>query len=82
MLWLLRATLKEAVEMKYFKAGAIDLCTWIIGMKIVKVMPHFKKNPKDIVYLPAYLGYGYLAHACQGMGATNVLERVVGDRKN
>jgi hypothetical protein len=46
MLWLLRATLKEAVEMKYFKAGAIDLCTWIIGMKIVKVMPHFKKNQR------------------------------------
>jgi hypothetical protein len=61
MLWLLRATLKEVGKLKDFKTGAIILYTWIVGMKSIKIMPHVKKNPKDLMYLPAYLGYGYWA---------------------
>jgi hypothetical protein len=60
MMWLLRATLKEASMLEYFNLGASGLYAWIVGMKIVKVLPHFRKYPGHILYLPAYLGYGYL----------------------
>jgi hypothetical protein len=41
MLWLLRATLKEAGELEYLKIGAIALYGWTVCMKMVKILPHF-----------------------------------------
>ena len=35
------------------------LLTWILLTKIIKSMPHFLRHPRDIVYFPAYLLFGY-----------------------
>ena len=35
------------------------LCLWIFCSKLVKPLPHFWRNPKDLVYLPGYIMFGY-----------------------
>lgn len=37
----------------------IALGLWILGSKLVKPLPHFWRNPKDLVYLPGYVLFGY-----------------------
>ncbi|KAH7075350.1 hypothetical protein BKA63DRAFT_533074 [Paraphoma chrysanthemicola] len=59
MFWLLRAALKDAGELALFPLAATVLYTWIITMKMVKILPHFRKHPQDLVYFPAYLVFGY-----------------------
>jgi hypothetical protein len=59
MFWLLRATLKEAGKLARFPLAALGLCVWIIAIKIVKIIPHFRKRPHDLVYFPGYLVFGY-----------------------
>ncbi|KAH7090786.1 hypothetical protein FB567DRAFT_558923 [Paraphoma chrysanthemicola] len=59
MFWLLRAALKDAGELALFPLAAAALYAWIITMKIVKILPHFRKHPQDLVYFPAYLVFGY-----------------------
>jgi len=59
MFWLLYKTLKEVDELAWYKTAAAILYFWIAALKFVKVSAQFKKYPKDIVYLPAYLSFGY-----------------------
>lgn len=59
MFWLLRATLKEAGKLARFPVAALGLLVWIIAMKVVKILPHFRKHPRDLVYFPGYLVFGY-----------------------
>ena len=36
------------------------LITWILGSKLVKPWPHFRRHPRDWRYLPGYIAFGYL----------------------
>lgn len=35
------------------------LVVWIFCSKMVKIAPHFKDHPSDLVWLPGYLAYAY-----------------------
>lgn len=37
----------------------IALVAWMLSSKLVKPLPHFLRNPNDIVYLPGYILFGY-----------------------
>ena len=36
------------------------LCTWIVSTKIVKKVPYFRRNPMDLLYLPACILFAYV----------------------
>ena len=44
------------------KAWILVLVAWILVTKMVKVMPYFWKEPKDLVLVPGYIVFGY-AHS-------------------
>lgn len=35
------------------------LLVWILASKLVKIAPHFRAHPSDLVWLPAYLVFAY-----------------------
>ena len=39
--------------------GTLALCLWILASKLVKPWPHFRRHPRDLVYLPGYILFGY-----------------------
>ncbi|KAF2462294.1 nucleotide-diphospho-sugar transferase [Lineolata rhizophorae] len=36
------------------------LALWVFASKMVKAIPHFRRHPKDLVYLPVYVLFGYV----------------------
>lgn len=44
------------------KWGTLALCLWILASKLVKPYPHFWQHPRDLVYLPGCILFGY-AHS-------------------
>lgn len=42
------------------KAALVALmAAWILGTKMVKILPHFVDHPSDVVWLPGYLAFAY-----------------------
>jgi cellulose synthase/poly-beta-1,6-N-acetylglucosamine synthase-like glycosyltransferase len=39
--------------------GMTLLVGWILGSKLVKILPHFSRNPGDVLYFPVYVLFGY-----------------------
>ena len=39
--------------------GIWSLCLWILGTKLVKTWPHFRRYPGDVVYLPGAILFGW-----------------------
>ncbi len=35
------------------------LALWIFASKMVKLVSHFTRHPKDLIYLPGYIGFAY-----------------------
>lgn len=35
------------------------LVFWILATKLVKLMPHFRRHPRDLVFFPAYVVWAY-----------------------
>lgn len=35
------------------------MVSWILGTKMVKIVPHFINHPSDLVWLPGYLAFAY-----------------------
>ncbi len=40
-------------------AGILTLCLCIFCGKLIKPWPHFRRNPRDLRYLPGYILFGY-----------------------
>ena len=40
--------------------GTIALLTWILLSKTVKTIPHFRRHPRDLVFLPGCILFGYV----------------------
>lgn len=59
MFYLLHAAMKGADKLDYYNASAGCLLIWTIALKYFKIFAHFQKHPRDIVYFPAYLVFGY-----------------------
>ncbi|KAI4701810.1 hypothetical protein J4E89_010501 [Alternaria sp. Ai002NY15] len=60
MYMTLRASLKQYGKAEYFPISASALTIWILSFKFVKILEHFRKYPRDVVYFPAYLLFGHL----------------------
>ena len=41
------------------RTAMVALGLWMFCSKLVKPLPHFWRNPKDLIYLPGYLMFGY-----------------------
>ncbi len=53
LFWALnRTSFGDAQAMKY-------LTLWIFCSKLVKPFPHFVRNPRDLIWLPGYILFGY-----------------------
>jgi len=59
MFYLLYKAMEEADVLGYYKAATCIFLVWIIVLKYIKVLAHFKKHPCDIPYFPAYLLFGH-----------------------
>ncbi|KAF2036183.1 hypothetical protein EK21DRAFT_37116, partial [Setomelanomma holmii] len=59
MFWLLYKSLAETSRLGYFRPATLFLMIWIIALKAIKILPHFKKHPQDFIYFPGYLVFGY-----------------------
>lgn len=59
MLRLLYKVLEIRGSLEYFRLAAIVLYSWVTCMKLIKIYAHFRTHPKDIVYFPGYLLFGY-----------------------
>jgi hypothetical protein len=58
LIWLAHNT---AVEFgKSGKIGTYPMIGVIFVSKVVKTLPHYRRNPEDIVYLPLAIGFSYL----------------------
>ena len=64
MLYTLWSYLSTANEPHFLtpSTGVSLLCLWIFGTKLVKPWPHFRRYPRDLVFLPGYILFGY-AHS-------------------
>ncbi|KAF2185243.1 glycosyltransferase family 2 protein [Zopfia rhizophila CBS 207.26] len=65
MFWLLHLCFQshfQTSSISYFETLATGvLAAWIMGMKFVKLIPHFLSYPVDLVYFPVYLLFGYFS---------------------
>ena len=59
MFYCLREALKEANKPECFGLAASILGTCILGLRLSRVFPQVRQQPKDIVYFPAYLVFIY-----------------------
>jgi Glycosyltransferase like family 2 len=58
LIWLAHNT---AVEFgKSSKIGTYPTIGFILVSKVVKTLPHYRRNPEDIIYLPVAIGFSYL----------------------
>ena len=67
---------------KNSKAMMWTLGTWIITSKLVKTMPHFLRYPRDLVYFPGYVLFGYFHSLIQLYALFTFWEMTWGSRKN
>lgn len=51
MFWMLH----RGLPAQWIVLACCSLAVWIVAMKFLKLYPHFKKHPEDIVYFPAGL---------------------------
>lgn len=56
------------------------LLIWIALTKLVKPMPHFLRNPRDIIYLPAHILFGYYHSLLKLWALVTVLDSSWGSR--
>ena len=49
----------QAIESPYAAGFMASLLLWILASKLVKTAPYFWSRPKDLVYLPACIAFGY-----------------------
>lgn len=56
LLWM---ALREAGTQDWFWVSFAALMGWCTLMKFVKILPHFRKYPKDILYFPGYILFGW-----------------------
>lgn len=59
MFWLLYMFHRRAGLSAHFGTSAALLYSWVIALKFNKIAHHFHKYPKDLVFFPAYLLFGY-----------------------
>jgi hypothetical protein len=59
MALLLKRALIEQGREAWFQIAAWSLFVWCTVMKFIKVAPHFMKFPKDLVFFPAYIVFGW-----------------------
>lgn len=65
MLWTLFSGVNkdDTATTKMTPTAAITaLMCWILMTKVIKLIPHFFKYPRDVVYFPFYVAFAY-AHA-------------------
>ncbi len=48
-----------AVYMNNWPAALSIICLWIVG-RGVKLVPHLRRHPRDLLILPAYIGFNFL----------------------
>jgi hypothetical protein len=60
----------------------LALIGWILASKLVKPFPHFWRNPKDLVYFPAYVLFGYYHSLIKLYALLTFWETAWGSRKN
>lgn len=53
----------------------LSLSLWILCTKLVKPLPHFRRNPRDLVYLPGCILFGYF-HSLIKLGALFTLANI------
>ncbi|KAF2272858.1 uncharacterized protein EI97DRAFT_384919 [Westerdykella ornata] len=56
LLWM---ALREAGAQDWLRVAFAALMGWCTLMKFVKIWPHFRKYPKDILYFPGYILFGW-----------------------
>ena len=59
MFGLLYMFCRSAGLVNYFVTSAAILYTWVVGLKFNKIAYHFRQYPKDLIFFPAYLVFGY-----------------------
>jgi hypothetical protein len=61
MVYLLYKALEHAGCLEWFPITVTALLIWCTVMKLAKLIPHFEKHPKDLIYFPGYLIFGYVS---------------------
>lgn len=63
MLWTLHQALRDDDGWSVMIGGKhkvmATLVCWILATKLTKSMPHFWLHPRDLVFLPCYIAFGY-----------------------
>ena len=49
---------EELFSMTHYTALIVLIC-WILASKMVKLIPHFRRYPRDVLFLPGYILFAY-----------------------
>jgi hypothetical protein len=61
MVWFLYKTMETTGTQEWFGFATCLLMLWCTVMKFAKIILQFRKHPKDLVYFPGYVLFGYVS---------------------
>jgi hyaluronan synthase len=64
-----------ALYLNHWFVALSIICLWLLGRGI-KIIPHFKRKPKDILILPVYIGVNFLIALAKLYALVTIREQV------